>query len=391
MMPLLDIRTILVFTSMSCLVVSAAMFIVHTGRFRRDGMLYWTMGYAVQGAAFGLFGARWLIPDFFSIVIGNSLLAGSYSLLYAAVRDFQGRPCRRGVLLLPVIASFFLGLVFSDAPAARFALIGAIFSLQAGAIACILFRDAPVRHRRSYWLTAGSFALTAVVWFLWFLEVFIYPPEHLSLLSATLYRSIGMTVGLDVVILSSIGFLLMTRERVDHENERLATLDPLMEIFNRRTFLDLARKEIARRRRNRSSLAFLMMDLDNFKRINDTYGHLTGDEVLKTTAAESLTCLRQNDLFGRYGGEEFAILLPETDGAGAAFFAERLRSRIAGASVLDGQTRVGWTVSIGIACLNAGDSSDLNLLMRTADEALYKAKAQGKNCVVQLALPSLSA
>jgi diguanylate cyclase (GGDEF)-like protein len=388
MMPLLDIRTILVFTSMSCLVVSAAMFIVHTGRFRRDGMLYWTMGYAVQGAAFGLFGARWLIPDFFSIVIGNALLAGSYSLLYAAVRDFQGKRCRWGLLLLPVIVSFVLGLVFSDAPAIRFALIGAVFSLQAGTIACILFRGAPVRHRRSYWLTAGSFALMAAVWFLWFLEVFISPPEHLSLLSATLYRSLGMTVGLDVVILSSIGFLLMTRERVDHENKRLATLDPLMEIFNRRTFLDLARREIARHRRNRSSLAFLMMDIDNFKRVNDTYGHLTGDDVLKATAAESLNCLRQSDLFGRYGGEEFAILLPETDGTGAAFFAERLRSRIAGASVLDGPTRVGWTVSIGIACLNAGDSADLNLLMRTADEALYKAKAQGKNCAVQMALSS---
>ncbi|MCE5283477.1 MAG: GGDEF domain-containing protein [Deltaproteobacteria bacterium] len=383
-----DTQTVLIFTSMGCFIVSAALFFAHAGRFRRDGMRLWTLGYAVKGVAFGLFGGRWFLPDFLSIDIGCTLLAGSYSLLYAAVREFQGKPSPRKTLLVPVIATFILALVFTENMPVRVALTGAILSLQAIVIARILFHDAPNRQQRSYWLTGVSFSMMAVVWILWGLEVFYGSREELSLVASTLYRSASLTVGLHGLILGNIGFLLMTREQAAQENERLATLDPLTETFNRRTFLDLVRREIARSRRSGRPLVLMMMDIDDFKRINDTYGHLAGDNVLRRLAAVTLSCLRRNDFFGRYGGEEFIVLLPETDGAGASLLAERLRSRIAEASVQEGPATVRWTVSIGLTVLHAADAAELDLLLRTADEALYSAKAQGKNRVVQMALPS---
>jgi diguanylate cyclase (GGDEF)-like protein len=385
-MILLDTRTILIVIAISCLIMSVALFIAHIGRSRRDGTHLWTAGCFVQFVSWSLFSARWLIPDFFSIAVGYTLQTAGYSLIYAAVRQFQGRPCRRRILILPVIVSFVLSLVFLDLQVIRVALSGAIFSIHVGAIAWMLFRDTPEHQRRSQWLTGSAFFMASLLWFSRFLEAFINPSGQLSLLAVSVGRTAGLIAGFSIVILSSFGFMNMTRERADQENERLATLDPLMEIFNRRTFLDLARREIARHRRNRAPLALLMLDIDNFKRINDTYGHQTGDDVLKAMAAVTLTCLRRNDLFGRYGGEEFAILLSETDGNGAAFFAERLRSRIAGISIQIDQAMVGWTVSIGLTSLNAGDAADLDALLRTADEALYAAKAKGKNCVVQFSL-----
>lgn len=371
--------------AIGCLIMSAALFITHVGRFRRDGMRLWTAGYAVQFLGAALYAARGFIPDFLAIVLANTLLAAGFFLLYAAVREFQERPFPRGSLLAAVVCFFLLQACLENA-VYRIAFSGMIFCLQLGAVALILFRKAPIHERRSRWLTGTAFAVAAVLVFCRGLTVFFSPPEEISILAVSPFRTFSLLIGFVVIILSNFGFLLMTRERADRENERLATLDSLTEIFNRRTFLDLAQKEVVRHRRNRLPLALLMVDFDNFKRINDTYGHLTGDDVLRSFTVETLTCLRRNDIFGRYGGEEFAILLPETDAAGAAIFAERLRTRIAGVCVQAGASSVNCTVSIGITGLNFAENADLDDILRVADEALFAAKAAGRNCVVCLSL-----
>jgi diguanylate cyclase (GGDEF)-like protein len=383
-MMLLDTRTILVVMAISCLIMSAALFVTHAGRFRRDGMRLWTAGYAAQFLGASLFAARGAIPDFLSIVLANTLLSAGFALLYAAVREFQGKRCRRCLHVAAVVVCFFIFLAYLENAVQRIALSGMLFSVQTGVIALILFRGAPAHERRSRWLTASAFAVTSGLLFYRGLEVFNSSPEEISILAVSPFRTFSLLAGFIVIILSSFGFLLMTRERADQENERLATLDPLTEIFNRRTFLDLAGREIARSRRNGLPLALLMVDFDHFKRINDTYGHLTGDAILKAFTALTLTCLRRNDLFGRYGGEEFAILLPETDGSGAAFFADRLRARITGASLRVGANSVNWTVSIGITSLNCAETTDLDGILRIADEALYAAKTGGRDRIVQI-------
>ncbi len=156
-------------------------------------------------------------------------------------------------------------------------------------------------------------------------------------------------------------------------------------LLNAATWDARAAAEVARAVRTRSALAIAMLDLDRFKVINDTYGHLVGDQVLQEIARTLTSLLREYDLAGRFGGDEFSLLLPQTRAVDAMRIAERIRSGIAGLSVIapgaTGGERVQVTVSIGVAALDAGTERDLAALMAAADAALYRAKSSGRDQV----------
>ncbi|WFS62979.1 GGDEF domain-containing protein [Pseudodesulfovibrio thermohalotolerans] len=137
-----------------------------------------------------------------------------------------------------------------------------------------------------------------------------------------------------------------------------------------------------RAKRYELPLTMLMLDIDYFKSINDTYGHAAGDVVLKAMAASVSSILRASDIFGRLGGEEFAAILPQTDIEEGAEVAERLRSTLAGLGVEVGDERVSFTVSVGVTRVDGRDRTVEEVLNR-ADEALYKAKRMGRNRVVR--------
>ncbi len=168
----------------------------------------------------------------------------------------------------------------------------------------------------------------------------------------------------------------------NRELERLATYDPLTELLNRRAFIARAATEIARSRRYQRPLALLALDIDHFKSVNDTHGHATGDQALREVAGCIQSVLRGNDLSARFGGEEFAILLPETQVGAAAEVAERLRLRIAALSIPTGNGPLTITTSIGVTTLMPGDDG-LDRLMARADACLYAAKHGGRNRVVR--------
>lgn len=160
----------------------------------------------------------------------------------------------------------------------------------------------------------------------------------------------------------------------------LAVTDELTGLFNRRGLFDLGEREINRFRRFGNALSAILLDLDHFKHVNDKYGHVIGDQVLKTAAQRCKDGIRDVDIIGRYGGEEFAILLPETGNGEACQLAERLRRCIAKQPVYTDKGNVPITISLGVA-LAAGDE-DLSILLNKADEAMYLAKQSGRNCVV---------
>jgi diguanylate cyclase (GGDEF)-like protein len=171
-----------------------------------------------------------------------------------------------------------------------------------------------------------------------------------------------------------------------------ALTDPLTGVFNRRTFLDMSSKEEARARRRGTLTSVLMMDIDHFKRINDTYGHGVGDQVIKALAEVATKGLRPTDILARYGGEEFVVTLPETDGDVAHLVAERLRASLEQAVVkADGVGEVRFTVSIGVATFATGVA--LARAMERADQALYRAKDGGRNRVeiTELLEPAIAA
>jgi diguanylate cyclase (GGDEF)-like protein len=168
-------------------------------------------------------------------------------------------------------------------------------------------------------------------------------------------------------------------ERQADHLQRLATIDGLTGLFNRRHFLALADAEWQRFQRYRQPLSLLMLDIDLFKSINDRYGHDVGDRVLAQIAKACRKQKRSSDVMGRLGGEEFAILLPQTNLRQAGMFAERLRQTVAEQAlpVADGEVRA--TISIGIG--EAHQARDLTDLIKQGDLALYKAKQAGRNRV----------
>jgi len=181
------------------------------------------------------------------------------------------------------------------------------------------------------------------------------------------------------------GFILILqditeRRRMEDELRWLATTDALTGLPNRRHFLDLAQSERQRAVRHGHELSLLMVDVDYFKSINDTYGHGVGDEVLRALAGMISDSLREEELVGRLGGEEFAVLLPETGLEGALDAAGRLREQVSRAPVATGQGDLNVTVSIGVSDWREAEEPVESLLIR-ADEALYAAKNEGRDRV----------
>jgi diguanylate cyclase (GGDEF)-like protein/PAS domain S-box-containing protein len=173
---------------------------------------------------------------------------------------------------------------------------------------------------------------------------------------------------------------LTATKQLQEELMRLANTDALTGLLNRRRFMEHASAEFARAERYRRELAMLMLDIDHFKQINDTHGHATGDQAIRALAQCMRQVLRTSDWPARWGGEEFAILMPETALAGAALLAERLRAELAALEIATPGGPLRFTVSAGVAA-RTDDDRHFMALMERADAALYAAKHGGRNRV----------
>ena len=170
------------------------------------------------------------------------------------------------------------------------------------------------------------------------------------------------------------------KKLIQEELERLATTDPLTGIYNRRSYFEMANKELRRSVRYNYPFSLLMIDIDHFKRVNDTYGHAFGDEVIQRFCEVCNGCLREEDIFGRVGGEEFSVILVSAALDGANTVAERIREQWQETGIQFEGKHVSFTVSIGVSELqNPRESVDM--VMERADKALYQAKSDGRNQV----------
>jgi diguanylate cyclase (GGDEF)-like protein len=204
-------------------------------------------------------------------------------------------------------------------------------------------------------------------------------PMDLNMTDGKVYRShlAVLPGGGRMLIFSDVPDIVRTAQ----ELERLATTDGMTGIYNRRHFLMLADREWRRARRYHRALSFLMIDIDYFKSINDTFGHQIGDQMIVHLTNLVRERRRDADVLARIGGDEFALLLPETDLSRAQAMAERLRGEVAASPLTASSRSIPTTVSIGVA--TATDSmSDFSQLMSAADQALYDAKHAGRNRVM---------
>ena len=378
-----DTPTLLTVLIVSNLLMAGAMWVAFAGRFR-DGLGQWTGALVVQGLGWLLIMMRDSIPGLAAIAGANALLAYCWSLQLSALLEFHKRPTPRWLLYGPVIIAFLVFFIYVREPRERLVYSGLAFGVAqlTTGIALVYLRIAA--EHRTRWLLAGSFMLMAAG-LLWLSFTAWFEPEAIMpTFGASTTPGPALLAFYCVTIASSFAFLLMHKERADRETYELATTDSLTGVYNRRTFKELAEPQLSRSRRAKQPVALLMLDLDHFKRINDTYGHLAGDDVLKAFASLVRTCLRKEDLLARYGGEEFVVLLPGASETDAATLGERIREEVA-AHPLDANGHlVRVTVSVGVAAESGDTLASLEAMLGRADEALYVAKNQGRNRVVVL-------
>ena len=226
---------------------------------------------------------------------------------------------------------------------------------------------------------SGLYFILAIVIFLYFNHS---DPVPYIVLKTGHFSMLKISSSIITMISLFVGFSFFGHEiKKSKENLiQIANTDSLTGISNRREFFITGRKEINRCLRYHSSLSLLLIDLDNFKKINDTYGHSIGDIVLKEFVQFTLNKIRAVDSIARFGGDEFCVLLPDSDNREAVNLAERLRSGIENFSIYTDSGDIQCTVSIGVSSLGKTNKKIENLLLE-ADKAMYRAKASGRNQV----------
>jgi diguanylate cyclase (GGDEF)-like protein len=379
----LDARALVLFATLMGLVLAAALYLLSKGLPESvRGVRTWALGFALQAGGALLVGLRTIYPDVALIPLGNTLIVAGHIAQFVAVKQFLGEPVQRLPLWLLGAAVFFTTLFFTYAnnsfPARTVIItIGSIIPLVATARA--LFRGA------SRDLVAARYTailLLGMAGMLGFRGAYTVASGTTlnTLFAGDLFQFAYVSAYVILGVLTGLAFVLLVAERLRLELERMATLDPLTGIYNRRTFTDLVERELARAARAGSSVGLVVIDLDHFKTVNDRYGHLAGDAVLRAFVATANGALRKQDLLGRYGGEEFCVVLPGATPAEAVMIAQRLRESVESSPVAIVDRSIHYTISAGVAHSNRA-GLDLDSLVRDADEALYRAKRRGRNQV----------
>jgi diguanylate cyclase (GGDEF)-like protein len=314
-------------------------------------------------------------------LIGFAVLSISYGLMLTALTMHFGVSRRYHWTWWPVALTFVFCLTVSDSIWQRQIIGNSIAALQVALAAIIvLWQKGQRTVLRGLMGISGVFGSAMLV----ARTVSVYQAGDAQCMALVKSSELSLMFLSFFVFRFTFmfGFILLIEGRQREAVTRLARLDSLTEAYNRRTFIELAERELRRCRRNERGASLLIFDLDFFKKINDTHGHHAGDEVLCHVKDVVERCLRSGDLFARYGGEEFVVLMPETGPEGAQRLAERLRMAIASTPM---QGEIPITASLGVVgTAKVGEECTLDLLLAEADKAMYAAKASGRNRVVSV-------
>lgn len=375
-----DVPTMLVMIILSSLVTAGGMAVVGWGR-QDDGVRLWALGLLLNAVTHLLFALRGRIPDLLSVVVGNAVLVGVYLSMLAAVLQFQGRALpRRLTLALPLLMAGCMALLL-DSYSARVVVAGLLLcALNLWLLSCLIARWKTMGGRGA-WLVVGALGFQPLVFALRIGLVGISSWMGAELMQSSAVQTLTFMSTFAVVLVASMGFVFMARDRADEDNRRLAAVDSLTGVANRRAVIAALDRDVARSIRTHEPMALMMVDIDHFKNVNDRYGHPVGDKVLCSVAEVLRERVRSQDLVGRYGGEEFMVLLPDTMAKGGYLLAQQLCEAVQALRLEHEGQPIPVTVSIGVygGRLQPGDHWDM--LISAADRALYEAKDRGRNRV----------
>jgi diguanylate cyclase (GGDEF)-like protein len=375
-----DVPTMLAMIVLSSVVMAGGMAAVGGGQ-RDDGVRLWALGLMLNALAHLLFALRGHIPDVLSIAGGNALLVGVYLSLLGAVLRFQGRALQRRVAwALPLLMAGCMALL-SGSYGARVVVAGLMLLALNLWLLGSLYAGRRAWLGRGAWLVVGALVFQTLVLLLRVGVVGVSPLAGAELLQASAVQTLTFMSTFGVVVLASLGFVFMARDRADEGNRRMAGVDSLTGVANRRAVIAALDRDVARSIRTREPIAVMMVDIDHFKQVNDRYGHPVGDQVLCGVVNVLRERVRSQDLVGRYGGEEFMVVLPDTSLKGAYVLALQLCEAVEAFSAVHAGQEIPVTISIGVfgGTLLPGDHWDM--LISAADRALYNAKHQGRNRV----------
>ncbi|WP_342117274.1 GGDEF domain-containing protein [Pseudoduganella sp. OTU4001] len=378
----MDIKTLVLALALGNLSLCAALFFFEYESKKSLTLSTWAIAKQCQAVAWFLLYFRGVVPELLSGPIANGLLMVGLAFDAGALWEGYGRMAWQKYLYpaLAVAGGVLLAMQVLDTdPALRIA-IGSLmvgFFFLAGVMALArAWRDGSMLRR---FLVVTMFALTLVVVGRGLLTAAF--PDGLSWVSPNLMQLFGFGGFYLMMLTNAFGYLLLSREKLQSELARLEVSDPLTDVPNRRGFYQALAPWMALARRPGQPTAMIILALDQFKRVNDSYGHAAGDAALKTMVETCKKQLRDSDLMGRLGGAEFAIQLPRTSLEDALMVAERIRCAIEAMPVKTERAVIKLTASMGVTTIRADDSTVS--LFKRADEALQAAKVRGENQVAQ--------
>ena len=379
---LLHIPTLMLALLLGFLLLTLALGVSQQGVRARPEIQRWTLGCWALLAGFALLAARVVLPMALSVVLGNALiclgLAFYAQALHRLLCDSHGPKA-----LLQVQPAIWLAvLLMLDWPLhQRTALLSLFYSALLVPSVAVILRHG-WRAERSLRVVAITMALAVLALLVRAVHALLQPDEYGALMQASLGQGLTFLVAFVCLLGAGFGFVLAVFERVASQMEEMATRDGLTGCWNRSTTDALLAHELQRAHRAGTPVAFVLLDLDHFKQVNDRHGHRTGDAVLRAFADAVRRRLRASDVFGRTGGEEFGLVLPDTDVAGARWLVEAVRREVEALQLADDNgAPVQVTVSAGVAVADASSRLSGDRLYGQADQSLYEAKRAGRNRV----------
>jgi diguanylate cyclase (GGDEF)-like protein len=377
----LDPRTLVVASLLSAALLGAVSLAFAT--LRRESRIIGGWGKAMLVLALGLLGLvlRDVIPDWASAVLGNTLIVAGLVVAMRSLRIFLGDAPRDATGWGLTGLLFLLLLYFTQVEPShtgRTISISVAIMVIAWRAARLLRRKAPPECQLSCRFTEYIYWGTAAMTFARLVGALLFPSA--SSLSPEPLNAAGFLAYSGFIIVATLGVMWMEIESLQGDLVRSARHDSLTGLYNRGTFLEEFEREVSRCVRGAPAFSLALFDLDRFKQLNDEFGHPFGDRVLKAFAEVLRAAIRKHDTVGRYGGEEFALLMPNTGKDTAMRVAERLRRDLEARGVVVDGKRIEVTASGGVSTYGV-DGEDWDTLLSAADTALYEAKNRGRNRV----------
>lgn len=381
-----DVRTALLLGALTTLALGLLLAAVSRdfAPFLRPPLRLWLRGNLLQPLGFMLFALRDRTDELLSVVLANVLIVVAFGDYMRALNQLFERPDPRRTSLVAIVA-VSAGIAWftyvHDAIVVRIVLASAVLAALAWLSAAVLLRGRWRALTLARLVTGTVFALGGGVLLARAVHALLHPDAVVDGLQTTLMQAVTFGTGAVLPLLTSYGFLLLCNDRMRQELERSAAIDFLTGALNRGAIEHQGLRSVALARRRATRCAAIVIDVDHFKCINDAYGHAAGDAALREIVRRLQDAVRIGDTIGRLGGEEFMVLVDDTDLERAAATAERLRCAIGDTPLAIEPQPHAATISLGVAVLGDVDRSFSDLLRR-ADRALYAAKHAGRNRVV---------